>query len=38
MLERPGSFNDLVVDFFAERELDGGAQIVEGAGVSGATD
>ena len=37
MLERPGSFNDLVVDFLAEQELDGGQQIVEGAGVSGAT-
>jgi pimeloyl-ACP methyl ester carboxylesterase len=36
MLERPESFNDVVVDFFAEPELDGGQQIVEGAGVSGA--
>lgn len=38
MLERPQSFNDVVVDFFAERELDGGQQIVEGAGVSGVND
>jgi len=37
MLERPESFNDVVVDFFAEPDLDGGRQIVEGAGVSGAT-
>jgi pimeloyl-ACP methyl ester carboxylesterase len=37
MLERPESFNDVVVDFFAEPNLDGGQQIVEGAGVSGAT-
>ena len=38
MLERPQSFNDLVVDFLDEPELDGGRQIVENAGVSGAND
>jgi pimeloyl-ACP methyl ester carboxylesterase len=37
MLERPESFNDLVVDFFAEPDLNGGRQIIEGARVSGAT-
>ena len=38
MLERPGSFNDVVVEFLAERELDGGQRIAEGAGVSGVDD
>jgi pimeloyl-ACP methyl ester carboxylesterase len=38
MLERPSAFNDLVVEFFAEPELDGGQAIVDRAGVAGAAD
>lgn len=38
MLERPETFNDVVVEFLAERELDGGQKVAEGAGVSGVED
>jgi pimeloyl-ACP methyl ester carboxylesterase len=38
MLERPESFNDVVVEFLAERELGGGQRIVEGAAVTGVED
>jgi pimeloyl-ACP methyl ester carboxylesterase len=38
MLERPSTFNDLVVEFLAERELDGGQEVVDRAGVAGVTD
>jgi pimeloyl-ACP methyl ester carboxylesterase len=38
MLERPSAFNDLVVEFLAEPELDGGQKIVDRAEVAGAAD
>jgi pimeloyl-ACP methyl ester carboxylesterase len=38
MLERPSAFNDLVVEFLAEQELDGGQEIVDRAEVAGAAD
>ena len=38
MLERPSAFNDLVVEFLAESELDGGQEIVDRAAVAGAAD
>jgi pimeloyl-ACP methyl ester carboxylesterase len=38
MLERPDTFNDLVVEFLSEPDLDGGQKVVERAGVSGTSD
>jgi pimeloyl-ACP methyl ester carboxylesterase len=38
MLERPSTFNDLVVEFLAESEADGrgGRELIEDASVAGA--